>query len=121
MSNSQCDKPITPTVELNALAMKLNFQPVYTNLAPLSIKSKMQEDSEQLKGDFRLNQVDQNERFLNADFQRQHTHTSQRFPSSSNQVLFVCCQAKHVILLTRLFFFLLIIRDTTLIVTNKHQ
>ncbi|XP_046444046.1 double-stranded RNA-binding protein Staufen homolog isoform X1 [Daphnia pulex] len=88
MSNSQCDKPITPTVELNALAMKLNFQPVYTNLAPLSIKSKIQEDGEQspvCKGDFRLNQVDHNERFLNADFQRQHTHTSQRFPSSSNQ------------------------------------
>jgi hypothetical protein len=121
MSNSQCDKPITPTVELNALAMKLNFQPVYTNLAPLSIKSKIQEDGEQspvCKGDFRLNQVDQNERFLNADFQRQHTHTSQRFPSSSNQVLFVCSQAEHVILLT---FFFLLIRDTTLIVTNKHQ
>lgn len=108
LSNSQCDKPITPTVELNALAMKLNFQPVYTNLAPLSIKPKIQEDIEQSpisKGDFRLNQVDKNERFLNADFQRQHTHTSQRFSSSSNQVFGVCSQTNHVIHLTRFIYF----------------
>lgn len=29
------DKPITPTVELNALAMKLGLSPVYTTLPPV--------------------------------------------------------------------------------------
>ena len=52
------------------------------------------EDNEQsplCKGEFRLNQLDQNGRFLaNTDFQRPYTHTSHRFPSSSNQHKVFC-------------------------------
>ncbi|KAI9552256.1 hypothetical protein GHT06_022618 [Daphnia sinensis] len=83
--SSKSDKPVTPTVELNALAMKLNFPPVYTNLAPLSIKPMISEEQSLCKGDHLLNQVDQKGKFLNTNFQRPFTYTPQRFPSSSNQ------------------------------------
>lgn len=84
--SSKSDKPVTPTVELNALAMKLNFPPVYTNLAPLSIKPMMPEELPPLcKGDHLLNQVDQKGKFLNTNFQRPFMYTPQRFPSNSNQ------------------------------------
>ncbi|XP_057377966.1 double-stranded RNA-binding protein Staufen homolog 2-like isoform X2 [Daphnia carinata] len=83
--SSKSDKPVTPTVELNALAMKLNFPPVYTNLAPLSIKAMMPEELPLCKGDHLLNQVDQKGKFPSTNFQRPFTYTPQRFPSNSNQ------------------------------------
>lgn len=96
--NSHHDKPITPTVELNAVAMKLNFPPVYTTLAPIPCPNKINdslvyqnntrpsEPSPLCKSDFRLNQVDPNGRFLNADFQPPYCRSSHRFPSGFNQV-----------------------------------
>lgn len=87
------DKPVTPTVELNALAMKLNFPPVYTNLAPLSIKPPMPEENDpspQCKADHLFNQIDKTEKFLNTNFRRPFAYTQQRFPCTSNQVYYCC-------------------------------
>lgn len=100
LGTSQMEKPITPTVELNALAMKLNFPPVYTTLAPLPFSNKVNDSSGNQnngaynessplgRGDFRLNQVDGNGRFLNADFQPPYTRVAQRFSTSNSQVSF---------------------------------
>ena len=96
----QNKKPITPTVELNALAMKLNLLSVYTNLTPLPICNERSSETVSFSrnsynahgsssirhgGDFRLNQAAQSGcRFLNADFQQ--PFVPQRFALGSNQV-----------------------------------
>lgn len=100
MGNSQNEKPITPTVELNALAMKLNFPPVYTTLAPLPISvndsavnqnnGSFSESAPLGGSDFRLNQVNSGGHFLNADFQPPYIRlpVHQRY-SGSSQVRFL--------------------------------
>ena len=96
----QNKKPPTPTVELNALAMKLNLPSVYTNLTPLPICNEQSTENFSYsrnsysalsspvirRGDFRLNQSTQGVcRFLNADFQAPYA-TPPRFPLCANQV-----------------------------------
>lgn len=98
----QNKKPVTPTVELNALAMKLNLPSVYTNLTPLPnctdqstenfsfTRNSYSELSLPIcRGDFRLHESTQGVcRFLNADFQPPFYTSPPRFPQGANQV---CC------------------------------
>jgi double-stranded RNA-binding protein Staufen len=98
----QNKKPVTPTVELNALAMKLNLPSVYTNLTPLPIcdehstenfshsrNSYTELSSPIPRGDFRSNQSTQGVcRFLNADFQPPYPILP-RFSLGANQVYFI--------------------------------
>jgi len=78
----QASKPVTPTVELNALTMKLNLSPVYTLLPPTPVNS--QTCSAENSGRAENPQAAQDEHFASADYQNRFAGITPRFQPFPN-------------------------------------